>query len=216
MKMTNSQDIARILLEIKAVTLSPEKPYKYASGIFSPIYTDNRLLMGYPEKRNEVIGSFEKMIKEKHIESDVIAGVASSGIPHGAWLADRLDKPFVYVRKASKEHGKENLIEGVLGVGQKVILVEDLISTGGSSLAAIEAIRTAGGFVDTCLAIFTYNMKKAVEGFRAADILLYALTDFPTLIEVAADEGFIERDAAAKAIQWNQDPSGWGEKMGFE
>ncbi|MFC2154432.1 orotate phosphoribosyltransferase [Candidatus Altiarchaeota archaeon] len=210
------EDVARILLEIKAVTLSPEKPYRYVSGILSPIYTDNRLLMSYPQERKKIIDFFVELVERGRLSPDTIAGVASSGIPHAAWLADRLDKPMVYVRKASKDHGKENLIEGKLGVGEKTVLVEDLISTGGSSLASIEAIRSSGGIVENCLVIFTYNMKKAVEGFKAAQVKLVSLTDFATLIEVAAKEEYISRDEAAKAIQWNQDPSGWGKKMGLE
>ncbi len=214
--MTVAEDVARMLLDIKAVTLNTDKPYRYASGILSPIYTDNRLLLGYPDKRKKIEECFAALIDEKNIDCDVVAGVASSGIPHAAWLSDRVDKPMIYVRKAGKDHGKGNQIEGVLGVGQKVVLVEDLVSTGGSSLAAIEAIRQAGGFVDTCLAVFTYQMQKAVEGFRAADVLLYPLTDFPTLIEVAAEDGYVTRGDAAKALAWNQDPAGWGREMGFE
>ena len=211
-----ARDVAKILLEIKAVTLSPEKPYRFASIPFSPIYCDNRLLMSYPEKRKKIIDYFVDVIKEKGIDFDVVAGIASSGIPHAAWLAEKLGKPMIYVRKKTKDHGKENLIEGDLKKGQKVVIVEDLISTGGSSVSGVEAVRSQGGIVEHCLAIFTYEMDKAKENFRNAGCELIALSDFTTLIEVASEKNYIKSEDKRKTLEWNKDPQSWGKKMGFE
>jgi orotate phosphoribosyltransferase len=210
------RDVADILLEIRAVTLSPSKPYRFVSGILSPIYCDNRLLMSYPEKRKKIMDYFVDVIKRRKLEFDVVAGIASSGIPHAAWLAERLDKPMIYIRKKEKEHGKENLIEGKLEKGQKVVIVEDLISTGSSSINGVEAVRNAGGIVECCLAIFTYGMGKAAEGFRNAGCEIVALSNFSALIEVAGKKNYIRPEERAKALEWNKDPQNWGKKMGFE
>jgi len=153
LKMSISEDVAKILLEIKAVTLNAEKPYRYASGIFSPIYCDNRLLISDVAKREKIIDYFVQTIKDNKLQFDVVAGVATAGIPHASWIADKLKKPMVYVRSSAKEHGKHNQIEGRLEKGQKVLIVEDLISTGGSTLDAVSAVRDAGGVVTHSLAI---------------------------------------------------------------
>ena len=214
--MTIASDVAEILLEIKAITLSPEKPYRFASGILSPVYCDNRLIMSYPEKREKIIDYFFQVIKEKGLNFDVVAGIASSGIPYAAWLSERLGKPMIYIRKKSKEHGKENLIEGRLGKNQKVIIVEDLISTGSSSVNGIEAVRNQGGKVEHCLAIITYNMQKAKDNFRNANCELITLSDFRTLIDVASKKKYIKPGVRGKTLEWNKDPQNWGKKMGFE
>lgn len=211
-----AKDVARVLLEIKAVTLSPQKPYRYASGILSPIYCDNRLLMSYPDKRGRIIDYFAKVVREKRMDFDVVAGIASSGIPHAAWLAEKLGKPMIYIRKESKEHGKENLIEGKLERNERVVIVEDLVSTGGSSIAGVEAVRRHGGIVDHCLAIFTYEMGKAREGFKAANCDLIPLSNFTTLINIAKDMGYIKAEEMNKVLEWNKNPGEWGRKMGFE
>jgi orotate phosphoribosyltransferase len=211
-----AKDVAKILLEIKAVTLNPQKPYRYASGMLSPIYCDNRLVMSYPEKRAKIIDCFAKVVKERNLDFDIVAGIASSGIPHAAWLAEKLGKPMIYIRKKAKDHGKENLIEGRLGKGQKVIIIEDLVSTGGSSVAGVEAVRSQGGVVEHCLAIFTYEMAKANDAFRNANCELIPLSDFTTLIKVAGSMKYISDDEAAKVLEWNKDPPNWGRKMGFE
>lgn len=211
-----AKEIANILLEIKAVTLSPEKPYRFVSIPFSPIYCDNRLLMSYPEKRKKIIDYFVEVIRERNLDFDVVAGIASSGIPHAAWLAERLGKPMIYIRKKTKEHGKENLIEGKLEKGQKVVIVEDLISTGSSSVNGVEAVRDQGGIVENCLAIFTYEMEKAKENFRNAKCELIPLSDFTTLIEIAEEKDYIKPEERLKTLEWNKDPQNWGKNMGFE
>ena len=211
-----AKDVARILLEIKAVTLSPSKPYKYASGILSPIYCDNRLLMSHPDKRGKIIDYLAGVVRERKLEFDIVAGIASSGIPHAAWLAEKLHKPMIYIRKQSKEHGKENLIEGAMERGKKVVVIEDLISTGGSSIAGVEAVRSQGGVVKYCLAIFTYDMAKAKSAFHAASCELIPLSDFATLISVAGSMNYIKAEDVEKVLEWNKDPQNWGRRMGFE
>lgn len=211
-----AKEIANILLDVRAITLSPSKPYRFVSGIFSPIYCDNRLLMSYPEKRKKIIDYFVEVIRERNLDFDVVAGIASSGIPHAAWIAERLGKPMIYIRKKTKEHGKENLIEGKLEKGQKVVIVEDLISTGSSSVNGVEAVRDQGGIVENCLAIFTYEMEKAKENFRNAKCELIPLSDFTTLIEVASERNYIKPEERLKTLEWNKDPQNWGKNMGFE
>jgi orotate phosphoribosyltransferase len=212
----DAREVAKILLEIKAVTLNCEKPYRYVSGILSPIYTDNRLLMSYPDKRRAVIDALAEKAAEENLEFEVVAGTASAGICHAAWLSDKLDKPMVYVRKASKEHGQQKLVEGKLENGQKVLLVEDLVSTGGSSLKALEALRNEGGKVDEVLAIFSYGMEKARKGFEEKEAKLINLTEVKTLVEVAVEMDYIKPAEKEKVLDWITDPAGWGKKMGFE
>lgn len=212
----NAKEVAEILLEIKAVALRPSEPYRYASGILSPIYTDNRLLMGYPEKRKAVISAMAALLKEKGIEFDLVAGTATAGIPHAAWLAALTGKPMVYVRQKEKEHGKENKVEGFVKEGWTGIVVEDLISTGGSSVGTVQGLRGAGVEVNDITAIFTYNMKAAEEKFNAEKITLHALTDFQAMIETAAEKNYISEEEKNTAMEWNKDPAGWGKKMGFE
>ncbi len=202
------EEVAKILLKTEAVTLSPSKPYTFVSGIKSPIYTDNRILMGYPDERKKIIDYFLEILNET--EFDVIAGVATSGILWAAWLADKLDKPMVYVRAKAKEHGKENLVEGKLEKGKKAVIIEDLISTGGSSVSVIEVVREAGGIVENCVAIFTYGMRKAEENFAKADCRLSILCNFLTLIKVASETGYIKPEEKESALAWAKDPEGWG------
>jgi len=212
----NASDVAKTLLKIKAVTLSPAKPYRYASGILSPIYTDNRLLMGYPEERSAIIDSMAALIVEKGLKVDVVAGTATAGIPHAAWLAEKLGKPMVYVRTKEKEHGKENKLEGRVEKGWNAVVIEDLISTGGSSVTTVQGLRSAGVTVNDIVAIFTYNMKASEEKFSAEKISLHALTDFSAVISAAAENNYISEEEKEVALQWNADPAGWGKKMGFE
>ncbi len=212
----NKREVAELLLEIKAVTLRPSKPFRYASGILSPIYTDNRLLMGYPGKRNRIIEGMAALLKEKGAELEVVAGTATAGIPHAAWLAEKLGKPMVYVRSKEKEHGKENKIEGLVKKGWMGVVVEDLVSTGGSSVNTVQALRGAGVEVNDIVAIFTYNMAAAEERFSAEKISLHALTDFSTMIEVAAEKKYISEKEKSIALEWNKSPENWGKKMGFE
>jgi orotate phosphoribosyltransferase len=212
----DEREVARILLEVKAVTLSPKKPYKFVSGILSPIYCDNRLLMSYPDQRKRIIRGFIDLIEKNKIEFDVIGGIASSGIAHAAWIAERLNKPMIYIRKRTKEHGKENLIEGKLDKGEKVLVIEDLISTGGSAINGVESVRANGGKVDHCLAIFTYEMEKSKEGFKNIDCKLLTLTNFSTLIDEAIRNHYIKEEDKEMVLEWSKNPQEWGRKMGFE
>lgn len=212
----NAEEVAKILLKIKAVTINTEEPYRYASGILSPIYCDNRLLMSYPEMRIQIVDAFLGLIKEKELDFDIVAGTATAGIPHAAWIADRLQKPMIYIRGGSKDHGKQNKIEGKLEKGQKVLVIEDLISTGGSSVAAVEAVKEAGGEVIACAAIFTYQMQKAKDKFEAAACPLYTLSNFSTLVDVTVQTGYLTDEKATMVKEWNKAPAEWGDKMGFE
>ncbi len=212
----NSKEIASLLLEIQAVTLNAKEPYRYTSGILSPIYCDNRLIMSYPDKRGVIIDGFLSVIKEKELQFDIVAGTATAGIPHAAWVADKLEIPMVYVRGKAKEHGKKNQVEGKLEKGVKALVIEDLISTGGSSVGACEAVRNEGGEVTDCVAIFTYEMQAAKEKFAEVDVALHTLTNFTTLVEVASEKEYITEEEKEKVLEWNTDPSGWGKKMGLE
>ena len=210
------QEIAAILLEINAVTFNAENPYRYASGILSPIYCDNRLLMAYPDKRKVVIDAFIKRIEDEKLKLDGVAGTATAGIPHAAWIADRLNLPMAYVRGGSKVHGKENQIEGIIRQGQTILLVEDLISTGGSSIAALEALKQAGAEVPLCVAIFSYQMEKAQKRFKSAPCKLLTLSNFSILVDVAVQSAYLDGDKAAMVKEWNKNPAEWGKTMGFE
>ncbi|MBU0980404.1 MAG: orotate phosphoribosyltransferase [Nanoarchaeota archaeon] len=203
------KEIARILLDIKAIKFSPDKPFTYVSGIKSPIYTDNRLLISYPEQRKRIISAFKELVEKNKLQPDVIAGTASAGIPFASWLAEALDLPMVYVRKATKEYGAAKRIEGIPPKGKKVMLVEDLISTGGSSLSAIEALREAGAKVEHCVAIFSYGMQKAVDGFKDAGITLHHLTGFEEVIDEAIAAGYMKEADKRIVLSWAKDPKGW-------
>ena len=209
------REVAEILLGIKAVTLRVNPPYKWVSGIFAPIYTDNRLLMSYPAERETIVKCLVRSIEELGLKADVVAGVATSGIPWAAWVAERMCKPMIYARPKAKEHGKENLVEGGLKKGQNVVLIEDLISTGGSSVGAVEAIRKAGGVVDHCLAIFTYELPEAEKNFGRAKCKALTLTNFSTIIKVATEMGYIDKKDKEKILEWSRNPAAWGRKMGF-
>jgi len=211
-----AREVASILLEIGAVAVNTSKPYRYASGILSPVYCDNRLIMGYPEKRKQITEYFKILIEESNLEFDVVAATATAGIPHAAWLAHALDKPMIYIRGSSKEHGRENRIEGLFEEGRKVLVVEDLISTGGSSFSAVQAVRDAGCSVAACIAIFTYGLAKAKKLFSDGKCKLFTLSDFSTLIDVAAETKYLNEGEKKTALAWNKDPENWGKKEGFE
>lgn len=176
--------LSQKLLETQAVKLSPSKPFTWASGALSPIYCDNRITLSYPEVRNMICDGFVAMIKTQYPNAEAIAGVATGGIAHGMLVADRLNLPFVYVRDKPKAHGRENTVEGFLNPNSKVVVIEDLISTGGSSLKAVEALRTYGANVLGLLAIFTYNFQKATDAFVAAECPMNTLTSFTDLIRL--------------------------------
>ncbi len=181
---------AEILLETKVVTLSPLDPYTYTSGILSPIYCNNRRLISLPDERDRIVEGFIDLIGESSF--DVVAGTESAGIPWSSYVGDRLRKPNVYVKKAQKEHGLKNLVEGILEQDQITLVTEDLISTGGSSIAVVKAIREAGGIVNDCYAIFTYELQKSIDSFEEAVCRLHTLTNFTTLVDVALSSNYID------------------------
>jgi len=210
-----SEKIAKILLNIKAISLYPKKPFRYSSGILSPVYTDCRLLMAHPKERILVRNLYIESILSKG-KFDLIAGTATAGIPHAAWIADKLKLPMVYVRGKAKDHGKGNQIEGKIYKKQKVAVIEDLISTGESSAETVRAIRKEGGKASYIFSIITYGMKKSKENFNANKIKLISLTDFPTVVKVAEKIGYIKNKDKDLILQWVKDPASWGRKMGFE
>ncbi|MDT2806349.1 orotate phosphoribosyltransferase [Vagococcus lutrae] len=207
--MTNAKEIAKNLLDIKAVSLRPAEPFTWASGLKSPIYCDNRVTMSYPEVRQQIAQGLAQLIKEKYGVVDVIAGTATAGIPHAAWVADILDLPMIYIRSSAKKHGKGNQIEGVLHEGQRVVVIEDLISTGGSVLEATDAVENAGGKVLGVAAIFTYELAQATKQFSAKNMAFTTLTQYSTLIEVARENGVISENELKLLMQWRENPQEW-------
>ncbi|WP_016911054.1 orotate phosphoribosyltransferase [Mammaliicoccus vitulinus] len=197
-----TQNIAQSLLEIKAVTLSPENPYTWSSGIKSPIYCDNRVTLAYPEIRETIYKKLIELIKEHAQDVEIISGTATAGIPHAAFIADQLGLPMSYVRSKSKGHGKGNQIEGAVSKGKKVVVIEDLISTGGSSINAVEALVEDGAEVVGVFAIFTYGIKKAEEAFKSIDVPFYTLSNYDELISVAEKEGYIQNKDIKTLKAW--------------
>ncbi|MEB6120493.1 orotate phosphoribosyltransferase [Mammaliicoccus sciuri] len=197
-----TQNIAQSLLEIKAVTLSPEDPYTWSSGIKSPIYCDNRVTLAYPEIRENIYQGLIQLIKEHAQDVEIISGTATAGIPHAAFVADQLKLPMSYVRSKSKGHGKGNQIEGALSKGKKVVVIEDLISTGGSSINAVEALIEGGAEVLGVFAIFTYGINKAEEAFKEINVPFYTLSNYDELISVAEKEGYIENKDIKTLKAW--------------
>ncbi|MDD5307841.1 MAG: orotate phosphoribosyltransferase [Deltaproteobacteria bacterium] len=208
------RDIARSLLKIGAVTLRLDPPFTWASGRLSPIYCDNRLLMSYPSLRREVARSFAALLERERWKPEVVAGTATAGIPHAAWLADLLDLPMVYVRGSAKGHGKENRVEGRIRQGESAVLVEDLISTGGSSVDAAKGLAEAGAHVIGVAAIFTYGLDKAVRAFADMGFPLATLTSFEVLVEEAAKGGHLSAADEAVISEWRQDPAAWSKARG--
>lgn len=202
--------IAGNLLDIGAVALRPYQPFTWTSGIKSPIYCDNRLTMSYPEIRDLIADSFAALIRESYPEAEVIAGTATAGIPHAAFTAQKLGLPMAYIRDKAKGHGKENQIEGLIKPGQKVVVIEDLISTGGSSLKAALAVREAGAEPLAVLAIFSYQLDKAVNAFTEAGIPLQTLSNYAALIDVAVERGDIKPEDLELLKSWRQDPASFG------
>lgn len=201
--------LAEKLLEISAIKLQPNNPFTWASGWNSPIYTDNRKTLSYPEIRSIIKVEMCRMILENYPEADAIAGVATGAIAMGALVADTLNKPYVYVRSAPKDHGLENLIEGNLKPGQKVVVIEDLISTGGSSLKAVEAIRKAGCEVIGMVAIFTYQFPLAVENFQKAGVELLTVSNYSAMLEAAVETNYIQESDLDALREWRKDPANW-------
>ncbi|MBC2185992.1 orotate phosphoribosyltransferase [Listeria sp. FSL L7-0229] len=208
--MSIEKQVAEQLLAIKAVFLKPNEPFTWASGIKSPIYCDNRLTLGFPKVRQFIAQSLAEKIQQTFGEVDVVAGTATAGIPHAAWVSDLLDLPMVYVRSKAKEHGKGNQIEGPIEKGQKVVVIEDLISTGGSSLKAVEALEEAGAEVVGIAAIFTYGLDKGKKLLEEADTKLVTLTNYDELIEVALNENYVTAEDMATLKEWKKNPENWG------
>ena len=208
--MTNLERlVASKLLKIKAVKLQPNNPFTWASGWKSPIYCDNRKTLSYPILRNFIKIQLARLIREKYPEVEVIAGVATGAIAQGAMVAEELGLPFIYVRSSPKDHGLENLLEGDLTPGQKVIVIEDLISTGGSSLKAVDAIRNNGGDVIAMMAIFTYSMPDSEKAFKAAKVPLTALCRYEAVLEEALKINYITEKDLETLNAWRKSPSTW-------
>lgn len=200
---------AEKLLHIKAIKLQPENPFTWASGWKSPFYCDNRKTLSYPELRNFVKIELSRIVAEEFPECDAIAGVATGAIPQGALVADELHLPFVYVRSKPKDHGLENLIEGELRPGMKVVVIEDLISTGGSSLKAVDAIRRNGCEVIGMVASYTYGFDVAKKAFEETDVRLITLTNYEAVVKAAVASGYIQEDAVEVLDTWRKDPAHW-------
>lgn len=207
--METGKKIAQTLLQIKAIKLSPANPFTWASGWRSPIYCDNRKTLSFPEARREIYTAFAALVAEKYPQAEVIAGVATGAIACGVLTAEELGKPFIYVRSAPKDHGMANQVEGFFEPGAKVVVVEDLISTGGSSLKAVEALRTAGCEVLGMVAIFTYGFPTATDNFARAGVALDTLSNYNTLIELAAEQNYIDPDDMDTLRKWRQAPDTW-------
>jgi orotate phosphoribosyltransferase len=203
-------EVASELLNIGAVALRPQEPFTWTSGIKSPIYCDNRLTMSYPAVRDLIAESFAILIKENYPDTEIIAGTATAGIPHAAFVAQKLGLPMAYIRDKAKGHGKENQIEGLIEAGKKVIVIEDLISTGGSSLKAALAVKDAGATPLAVLAIFSYQLDKAVKAFEEASIPLMTLSNYTTLIEVAVERGVIPQEDLSLLKAWRENPAAFG------
>ena len=202
-------EVAKTLLDIKAIKLNPTDHFTWAMGWNSPIYCDNRKLLSYPAPRKLVYEAFAKVIAEKYPEADVIAGVATGAIAHGILAAEAMGMPFIYVRATAKAHGLSNQIEGEYRAGMKVVVLEDLISTGGSSLAAVEALRAAGCEVLGMVAIFTYQFPLASDNFNKANCELTTLSNYTTLIEVAEEQNYIKSSDVETLTEWRKSPDTW-------
>lgn len=207
-------NIANLLFETGAVRISAEQPFKWASGWNSPIYCDNRVTLAFPVHRKTIKMALTQLAKSHFPNAGIIAGVATAGIPQAALLADSLSLPLCYVRPKPKEHGMQNLIEGKLDKGAKVIVVEDLVSTGGSSLKAVESLREAGAEVLGMLAVFTYGFHQAEEAFAQAKVPLFCLSDYSHLLQEGLSLGVFRSDQLAMLENWRTDPGNWGKKSG--
>ncbi len=208
--MSTQKHFAEKLLQIKALQINLQKPYVWASGWNSPVYCDNRKVLSYPYVRDFVKSELANMVLEHFPDAEVIAGVATAGIAHGVMAADLLKLPFIYVRSKPKEHGMGNQIEGYMEAGKKVVVVEDLVSTGKSSLQAVEAIRAAGSEVIGMCALFTYGFNAAADAFAQANVPLHTISNYQALMEVAEEQQLIASEQKASLEQWRVDPAGWG------
>jgi len=208
----SAKQVAEYLLQIKAIKLEPTNPFTWASGWKSPIYCDNRKTLSHPEVRDYIKKAFAKAVLAKYPDVEVIAGVATGAIALGALVADELNLPMIYIRSSAKAHGMTNLIEGDYKAGQKVVVIEDLISTGGSSLKAVDALREAECEVQGMFAIFTYGFQTSVDNFTNANCEFETLSDYPTMIEQAVKIGYVDSADSEKLSEWRKDPSTWMQK----
>lgn len=213
--LTTSEEVAQLLLEIGAISLKPQDPFRFASGILSPVYSDHRLLMGYPQHRSRIMVLMANEVWKLGMPN-LLAGTAMGAIPHAALISNLLNIPFVYVRNKPKDHGKKNLVEGYFQAGQTSIVIEDLITTGGSSITTVKALRGVGCIVRDIVAITTYTLGTATKNLRAAKVNLHSLTTFPTIVNVAIKRGMMQPEDKKLVLAWLKDPKGWGKKMGFE
>jgi len=203
--------LADFLLQIKAIKLNPASPFTWASGLKSPIYCDNRITLSFPQIRNFIREAFVKMCIARYGKPDIIAGVATGGIPQGALVAQDLGLPFCYVRSEAKSHGLNNQVEGIVPKGSSVVVVEDLVSTGKSSLAAVEALRENGAIVKGMMAIFTYQLDAAAEAFQKANCDLVTISNYEALIKKAVDENYVTDDQMQSLLEWRKNPQAWSE-----
>ncbi len=208
-----SEQTAKILLEVGAFSLSPAKPFRWVSGILAPVYTDMRLLMGFPLQRKKIVELLAE--KARALEFDVIAGIATSGIPFAAWLSDQLDKPMVFIRKEAKEYGKQQLIEGKLEPNQKVLLVEEIVSTGQSSMVGVNALREANAKITDCVSI-SYNTEAALQVFKEAGMRLHSLTSVFELVNTAVQEKYINEQEKQSVLRFLKNPKEWAKSEGLE
>lgn len=205
----SAKQIAGSLLQIKAIKLNPTNHFTWASGWYSPIYCDNRKILSYPAVRKQVYEAFADLIAEKYPEAEVLAGVATGAITHGVLVAEKMGKPFIYVRSAPKSHGLTNQVEGEVKPGSKVVVIEDLVSTGGSSLSAVDALKKAGCDVLGMVAIFTYGFPTAEQNFANAGVKLDTLSNYNTMIEMAIEQGYVHPDELETLKEWRRDPASW-------
>jgi len=204
-----AKELAAQLLEINAVILRPQEPFAWASGWNSPIYCDNRLTLHYPEIRKKIAREFTAFIKNKFSNVDVITGTATAGIPHATLVADALSKPLAYVRAKPKSYGMGNQIEGGVAKGETTIVIEDLVSTGGSALSVIDALQFVGANVEALISIFTYGFDVSIQNFENVNVPVYTLTDYPTLVEVAVEKGFVSTKDLDVLSSWRNNPDTW-------
>lgn len=219
--MDYGRQIAERGLEVSAIKLNPDRPFQWASGYHMPIYNDNRMFLFFPENRSLIVDGFRQLIDEEDISVDIVAGTSTAGIPHGVSLANSLGSPFIYIRDKPKGHGLRNQIEGIDAdsdlAGRSVIVIEDLISTGGSSARAVQAVRDANGDANHCLSIFSYGLDKADRAFGELDpqCVVRSLLTYDVLLEVAKDVGYMSAEQIRLLEEWRADPFNWGENHGF-
>ncbi|WP_283617950.1 orotate phosphoribosyltransferase [Ligilactobacillus hohenheimensis] len=207
------KQIAKDLLSIKAVELSPAKPFTWASGLKSPIYCDNRLTISYPEIRTRIAQGIAAQIKDRYPDAEVIAGTATAGIPHAAWVAAELNLPLVYVRSKPKDHGQGRQVEGVLPNGAKTVVIDDLLSTGGSVLKAVTAAQNEGAQVIGVAGIFSYQLPRLDANFQEAGIPYTTITNYTELLDAAVEENYVTAEDRAVLADWRQDPQAWGARF---